>query len=129
MSKTEKCYRIDSYEWLQPTGDASRLLVRYSIADNSQGDQNRQEAHIEVNLSETAIQVNHLEDSDEQVKAIVSFVKGQIEDALKEGKKLPSEMTITTYNADFSVNPDREELNIGRWHCVTIERKMGFLPS
>jgi len=39
MSNKVKSYAINSYEWLMPTGDASKILILYSIAEDGQANQ------------------------------------------------------------------------------------------
>ncbi|MCI0521640.1 MAG: hypothetical protein L0Z70_15455 [Chloroflexi bacterium] len=129
MSKTEKYYRIESHEGLQPTGDADKLLVRYSTADDNQGVHNRKDTSIVVTLSGSAIKGAQMEDDTVKAKAIIACLKGRIEGAIRAGVDLPSEMAITSYDSDFSSNPGNIELRLREWHRVIIERKMGFLLS
>jgi hypothetical protein len=129
MSKTEKYYRIEAYEWLQPTGDACKLLVRYSRADDNQGVQNRKDSSIVVKLSRNVIIGAQLEDDADKAKVIIDFLKGKIEGSIRNGNDLRSEMTITSYDSDFSTNPQNIVLSLGEWHSVIIERKIGFLSS
>lgn len=129
MSKLEKYYQIESYEWLQPTGDACRLLVRYSTADDNQGVQNRKDSSIVANLSRSAILGASLEDDADKAKVIIAFLKRKIEGAIKNGNSLPSTMTITSYDSELSPNPQKTVLRLGEWYSIAIERKMGFLSS
>lgn len=124
MSKTEKSYRIDSYEPLQPNGDASKFLVRYTKADNEQCTENLKEASVIIRLSGSAIGIAKLDNVFEQAKVVTSFLEGKIEDSMKKSDELPSEMLITS--DDLPAIPHHAELYIGVCHTVIIERKMGF---
>jgi hypothetical protein len=80
-----------------------------------------------VNLSRNAIIGAQLEEDTDKAKAIIVYIEGRIERAIKNGRNLPSEMTITSYASDFLTNPDNIELSLGEWHSVIVEREIGFL--
>lgn len=130
MSNITKYYSIKSYEWLLPTGDASKLLVRYSTADDDQGVQNSKDFSIVIGLYRNRKRDAKLKDKTDKAKLIISFLKERIENAIMNAAELPSDkMEITSYTKDFPTNPDVIELRLGEWHKVVIERKMGFLSS
>jgi hypothetical protein len=129
MSKIKKYYQIESYEWLQPTGDACKLLVRYSTADDNQGIQNRKDSSIVANISRNAMLGASLEDDEDSAEVIIIFLKEKIEGAIRNGNNPPATMTITSYDSELSPNPQNTVAKLGEWYCVTIERKMGFLSS
>lgn len=128
MSTTSKYYSINSYEWLLPTGDASKLLVHYSTADDDQDIQNRKDSSIVIRLSRNLIRDAQLDETN-KAKLIVAFLKSKIEGALISANDLPSEMIIMSYDKDFPTDPDKIELRLGDWQSVIIEKTMGFLPS
>lgn len=129
MTNAAKFYLIDSYEWLTPTGDANKLLIRYSIADDDQGKQNRRDSNIVIKLSRNLIKEKQFRDETYMVKVVVAYLKAKIETAIRNSNQLPSEMSITTYDSDFIDRPNNIEPRFGEWCRVTIERKIGFLSS
>ena len=128
MSNKVKSYAINSYEWLMPTGDASKILIRYSIADDEQDNQSVKELSIVIQLSRNAEGNLSIENEDDKAKVIIAYLREEIKKAIINGSELSSEMTITSYD-NMPTNPDIIELRLGDWDKVTIERKMGFLPS
>src|SRR5574341_101188 len=127
MSNTAKYYSIKAYEWLSPTGDASKLLVRYSIADDDQGAQNSKDLSTVIKISRNT--ARDVQGETDRAKLIVTYLKEKVEDAIKKGNELPPELTVTSYDKNFPTKPNAIELRLGEWHKVTIERKMGFLSS
>jgi hypothetical protein len=129
MSNKVKYYSIKSYEWLLPTGDASRILILYSIADDDQGKQNRKDLSIVIRLSRDAKRDAALKDETNKAKVIIAFIREAIKKAVINGTELPSEMSITSYDNSLPTNPDNIELRLGEWDKVIVEKKMGFLSS
>ena len=111
------------------TGDADKLLVRYSTADDGQGVQNRKDTSIVIALARNVTGDAQLKDETDKVKLMVAYLKGKIESAIMNANGLPSGITVTSYDKDFPTNPEQIELRLGEWQSVLIERKMGFLSS
>jgi hypothetical protein len=129
MSNRVKYYAIKSYEWLLPTGDASKILISYSIADDDQGIQNAKDLSIVINLYRDAKRDAALKNKANKAKVIIAYLREEIKKAIICGSELSSEMTITSYDNKIPTNPDILELRLGEWNMVIIERKMGFLSS
>ncbi len=126
MSNKMSFYSIKSYEWLLPTGDASKILAYFSIADDDQGIQNNKDMSIVINLYRNAKRDAALKDKTNKAKVIIAYLREAIENAIINGSELPSEMTITSYDKKIPTNPETIELNLGTWEKVIIERKFGF---
>lgn len=134
MSNKVKYYAVKSYEWLLPTGDASKILVLYSIADDDQGIQNAKDLSMVINLSRTAeiglVKRNaSLGNKTNQEKILIEYLRGEIKKAIISGSELSSEMTITSYENKIPTNPAIIELRLGEWEKIIIDRKFGFLSS
>ena len=129
MSNKVKSYAINSYEWLMPTGDASKILILYSIADNEQGNQNTKDLSIVINLSRSVERDLSFQGENDKAKVIIAYLREEIKKAMMSNSQLSSEITITSYNNQLPTNPSIIELRLGEWDKVIIERKMGFLSS
>lgn len=127
-------FSVKSYEWLPPTGDGSKILILYLIADNDQGIQNQKDLSVVINFSRNAeiklINQNAaLANKNNQIKAIIEFVSSEIKDSIIKGGNLAKEITITSYTNLIQTNLDLLELRLGEWEEVKNVRKMGFLSS
>jgi hypothetical protein len=127
MSKGYKYFSITDYEWLQSTGDASRIIINYSIADDVNGTINRLDKYIIVKLSRNAEMEASFDSLADKAEAIIAFIQNKIEAAIIENNELPSEITITTYENGFPPNIDDIDLAIEKWKEVVIEKRIGFL--
>jgi hypothetical protein len=127
-------FSVKSFEWLTPTGDGSKVLIVYLIADDDLGIQNLKDFSVVINFSRNAemklINENaSLANKNNQIKVIVEFLKSEIRDAIIKGEKLAKEITITSYTNLIQINPNIIELRLGEWEEVNIIRKIGFLSS
>lgn len=126
MSSKYTFYSITDYEWLEPTGDASRLLISYSIAEDIDGSINREDKYIIANLSLSAEVLAGLDHPSEKVVAIIGHIKNKLESALKNRAVLPVEIEIDSYDEDFPPDIDAIEFNMEDWNRIEIERGFGL---
>lgn len=127
MSSKYTFYSITDYEWLEPTGDASRLVINYSIADDIDGSMHQVDKYIIAKLSLSAEVLAGLDNPSDKVVAIVGYIKNKLESALKDRDELPTEMAINSYDEDFPPNIDVMRFNIEDWNRVEIDRGFGFV--
>ncbi len=127
MSKSYKYFSVTKYEWLQPTGDASRIIFYYSIADDELGKSNRLDRSVIVKLSRNAEIKASLEKEREKATSVFKYIQNRIRDTILKNDELPSEITITSYEDDFPPSMDEIGIVLGKWEEVVIENKIGFL--
>ena len=111
-----------------PTGDASKILISYSSANDEQGKQNVKDLSIVIKLYRDRNRDAVLKNKANKAKVIIAYLREEIKKAIINGSKLSSEITITSDNK-IPTNPDIIELRLGEWDKVIIERKLGFLSS
>jgi len=127
MSSKYIYYSISDYEWLEPTGDASRLMINYSIANDIDRSMNREDKYIIAKLSLSAAVFAGLDNSSDKLVAIIGYIKNKLESALKSRGELPQKIFITSHDEDFPPNVDEIDFNIEDWNRVVIERGYGFV--
>jgi hypothetical protein len=127
MTSKVKFFAIKSYEWLLPTGDASKILVNYSIADDDQVGQNARDYSIVIKFARSAQRGAFPNNDNNKAKVIIAYLREEIRKAIISESELLSELTITSYDKGIPTNPEVIELRLGEWEKVIIERKMGFL--
>jgi len=128
MSNRVNYYAIKSYEWLLPTGDASKILISYSSANDEQGKQNVKDLSIVIKLYRDRNRDAVLKNKANKAKVIIAYLREEIKNAIINGSELSSEITITSHDK-IPTNPGIIELRLGEWDKIIIERKMGFLST
>jgi hypothetical protein len=134
MTNQGNFFSIKSFEWLTPTGDGSKILILYCVADDDQGIKNLKDLSVVINLSRNAemklINENAtLANKNNQIKVIIEFLRSEIKDSIIKGDNLAKEITITSYTNLIQTNPDLVEFRLGEWEGVNNVRKMGFLST
>ena len=127
MSTKTKYYAINSCELLASTGNASKIEIKYAIADDKQGTQNLEELNIVMNVSYSVVMAEQLKNK--TAMFAVAYLREKIEKALENGEITPKEdISITSYDKNFPKIPDVIDMRLEEWfEVVVIDKPMGFL--
>ena len=126
MSYKYTYYAITDYEWLEPTGDASLLVIRYAITDDIDRLLNLEDKYITVKLSRSAEVLASLDNPSDKVIATIGYFKIKLESTLKNRGDMPNELLITSCDEDFPPNIDSIDFNFDDWNRVEVDRGFGF---
>lgn len=126
MESKYKFYSITDYEWLEPTTDASRLIINYSIADDAAGSMNRIDRYIIAELTLSAEVLAGLDNPSDKVVTIIGYLQNKIESSLRDGDEPPTEIEINSYDDDFPPNILDIRFNIEEWNRIEISRGFSF---
>lgn len=112
---------VRSYEPLPPTGDASKALIHYGIADEIPGAESAPDLTVIAILHRDPSRDAALANQADKGRIVGAYVQGQLKKAVASGGKLPHELVITR-DDQLTVDVGSLDFEFGQWRQILVAK-------